>query len=159
MRNEFIIKKARLENIRFFKGEKWLELRKGVLLLYGKICMCCGHTGNHVDHIKPRSIFYKLSYDIRNLQVLCESCNRKKSYTNQTDYRTDAHLVILEGTKETNPIVKKYYAYRVRTTEARRKKAYYMKNKCTVSDHGIFKQKPPNRKPKIILRKRATLTI
>lgn len=41
----------------------------------------------HVDHIKPKSLFLHLAYDLNNLQVLCEDCNMGKSNKDDTDWR------------------------------------------------------------------------
>lgn len=54
--------------------------------------MKCGSLINiQVDHIKPKSIHYKLLFNIKNLQVLCKDCNHNKSYIDETDYRTEKH--------------------------------------------------------------------
>jgi 5-methylcytosine-specific restriction endonuclease McrA len=70
----------------------WKELRYLALTLYGRKCQCCG-TGEksgkklHVDHIKPRSKFPELQWDLSNLQVLCEDCNMGKGVWDETDWR------------------------------------------------------------------------
>ena len=56
-------------------------------------CQLCGATKNdrplQIHHIKPRS---KGGRTIReNLQVLCDKCNRAKSNTDDTDFRTSVH--------------------------------------------------------------------
>lgn len=74
----------------FYLSKEWLSLRRIVLKKYGAICMKCG--GNEaiaVDHIKPRSLYPKLELDFDNMQVLCRSCNSKKSNKNSIDYRTN----------------------------------------------------------------------
>lgn len=71
------------------KGNKWAKLRKEVFAKYGYKCMKCGYENisNHVDHIKPVSLFPDLAFEFDNLQVLCASCNTKKSNKFIVDYR------------------------------------------------------------------------
>ncbi len=40
-----------------------------------------------VDHIKPRSTYPHLVLVEDNLQALCQSCNKGKSNTDETDWR------------------------------------------------------------------------
>lgn len=77
---------------RFYSSAEWVALRALVINIYGKECMCCGRgslCGNelHVDHIVPRSVKPELALDIKNLQILCLSCNSSKSNKRDTDYR------------------------------------------------------------------------
>ena len=73
----------------FYQSKEWIEIRKTVLLIYGKVCMrCSSKSVIQIDHIKPRSKFPHLSLDIQNLQVLCEKCNSKKSNKHFRDYRS-----------------------------------------------------------------------
>lgn len=72
----------------FLLRKEWVELRKSALAMYGSVCHKCGTTKNiQVDHIKPKSKYPELSLDINNLQILCWTCNRLKSNTDETDYR------------------------------------------------------------------------
>lgn len=48
----------------------------------------------HVDHIKPRSKYPHLAYDVNNLQVLCQDCNFGKSNHDETDWRREVVQVI-----------------------------------------------------------------
>ena len=71
---------------------KWRSLRYEAFKKYGNKCQCCGaspETGAvlHVDHIKPKSKFPELEYEISNLQILCEDCNLGKSNRDDTDWR------------------------------------------------------------------------
>jgi len=64
------------------------KLRVQLVQKYGEICMCCNATENiSVDHIKPYSLNKELSLKLSNLQLLCKSCNSKKSNKNENDYR------------------------------------------------------------------------
>lgn len=70
---------------------RWHSLRKDALSLMGNTCMCCGEIPDkpvdlHVDHIKPRSKYPELMFDINNLQILYRWCNFKKGIK-ETDYR------------------------------------------------------------------------
>lgn len=86
-------KKQEIEELKkveqgFYLSIEWLKLRKQVLSMYDRKCMCCGSTEYiHVDHIKPRSLFKELELDINNMQLLCRSCNTRKSNRDFTDYR------------------------------------------------------------------------
>lgn len=70
---------------------KWRKMKAICYSFYERRCMKCGYVGHelHVDHIKPKSKYPELKYDIKNLQILCKLCNVKKSNTDETDYRTD----------------------------------------------------------------------
>jgi 5-methylcytosine-specific restriction endonuclease McrA len=80
----------------FFRSREWQELRYFVLKKYGAKCQCCG-AGRadgkviHVDHIKPRSRFPLLQWEVNNLQVLCEDCNLGKGAWDRTDWRDKEH--------------------------------------------------------------------
>jgi hypothetical protein len=64
------------------------KLRVQLVKMYGEKCMCCNSTEHiSVDHIKPYSLYKELSLDFDNLQLLCKSCNSKKSNRHSTDYR------------------------------------------------------------------------
>jgi ATP adenylyltransferase len=66
------------------------DIRYQVLAAARGRCALCGATSIErrieVDHIIPRS--RGGSNDISNLQALCDVCNRGKSNTDQTDFRT-----------------------------------------------------------------------
>lgn len=85
----------RKSNDDFYHSWEWAQLRFEVLLHYGAKCMLCGATNEvtkiTVDHIKPRSIYPELELDFKNLQVLCDLCNRGKSRRHEIDFR-DKHL-------------------------------------------------------------------
>lgn len=71
---------------------KWVEVRYKALKLSDGSCCLCGATAKdgiklHVDHIKPKSLYPYLEYELSNLQVLCEHCNIGKSNKDDTDWR------------------------------------------------------------------------
>lgn len=87
-------RKKKSKNITKFTNtdRRWRELRYKVLKLSNGSCCLCGATAKdgiklHVDHIKPKSIYPYLEYDLNNLQVLCEDCNIGKSNKDDTDWR------------------------------------------------------------------------
>lgn len=75
------------------KGKaQWRSVRFQAIKLGGSRCALCGAgPANgavlHVDHIKPKSRFPELAFDLDNLQVLCEDCNLGKSNRDCTDFR------------------------------------------------------------------------
>lgn len=76
----------------FYKSKKWKELRYIALSNSEGRCNLCGASAKdgvtlHVDHIKPRSKFPELAYDLDNLQVACEFCNMGKSNYDSKDWR------------------------------------------------------------------------
>ena len=76
----------------FYKSQEWFELRYRVLTRYSAKCMLCNATREdgvriHVDHIKPISKFPERALDFTNLQILCEACNKGKSYKFDNDWR------------------------------------------------------------------------
>jgi len=76
----------------FYHTPEWVALRYRALERYGNLCFACGRGPKsgviiHVDHIKPRSLHPNLAFDIENLQILCEDCNKGKSNKFQKDWR------------------------------------------------------------------------
>lgn len=68
---------------------RWLKLRYQAFKLYGTKCQLCGSlVGLQVDHIKPKSRYPHLEFDIKNLQILCVMCNRGKGAWDKTDWRS-----------------------------------------------------------------------
>lgn len=78
----------------FYKSYEWRKVRYGVILKYGRTCMCCGNSGStiHVDHIKPLRKFWDLRLEPTNLQILCAECNHGKGSWDQTDWRPEQSL-------------------------------------------------------------------
>ena len=66
----------------FYASQRWRRVRYEALRRSKGHCECCGATSEttvlHVDHIRPRSKYPELSFDIENLQVLCRECNLGK---------------------------------------------------------------------------------
>lgn len=84
--------KPKRRQVDICKTPKWRKLRYEAFAKYGNKCQCCGaspETGAvlHVDHIKPKSIYPELAFNIDNLQILCEDCNMGKSNLWETDWR------------------------------------------------------------------------
>ena len=78
--------------IDFYSTQKWKKLRYVAFTVYQNVCACCGASPKsgatlHVDHIKPRSHFPELQWDVTNLQILCETCNLGKSNSDETKWR------------------------------------------------------------------------
>lgn len=72
----------------FYDSWEWKKARYETIKKYGRKCMCCGSESKIVvDHIKPVRRYPHMSLDLDNLQVLCDDCNRGKSYQDETDWR------------------------------------------------------------------------
>jgi 5-methylcytosine-specific restriction endonuclease McrA len=76
----------------FYDSYDWKVLRYSIIKRYGTRCMCCKSDNfpPHVDHIKPLRYNWDLRLDPNNLQILCPSCNRGKSNTDETDWRPES---------------------------------------------------------------------
>lgn len=77
-------RKAKSKAKDFYTSQKWLELRFAALSILANKCALCGNSPTngailHVDHIKPKSKYPELAYDLNNLQILCKHCNLGKS--------------------------------------------------------------------------------
>lgn len=90
----------------FYKLSRWRKLRQQAFKIYGKKCHSCGKIEEHlhVNHIKPRSKFPSLAFDITNLQVLCKKCNSEKGNHVFTDFRTPKHRGLAENLVRTQVI-------------------------------------------------------
>jgi 5-methylcytosine-specific restriction endonuclease McrA len=87
-------RKARREEAikAFYNSWGWKKLRYRILKERGRTCECCGATATDgakicVDHVKAVRRFWHLRLDPKNLQVLCDSCNRGKGSHDRTDWR------------------------------------------------------------------------
>ena len=59
---------------------------------YGGMCQACGATEQlEIDHVVPLAMGGE--HTLHNMQVLCRSCNGKKSARNAADYRGNRRLV------------------------------------------------------------------
>lgn len=75
--------------IKRINKDRWSHLRKLVIAKYGAECMKCGSRERiNVDHIKPKSKYPELQFDLNNLQILCWPCNKEKGNKYVVDYRT-----------------------------------------------------------------------
>mgnify|MGYP000560004241 CR=1 FL=1 len=77
---------------KFYASAKWKEVRYIALQQGGGKCCLCGAMARdgvslHVDHIKPRSLFPEMGYELSNLQILCSDCNMGKSNYDDTDWK------------------------------------------------------------------------
>lgn len=73
----------------FYQSEQWKLLKEIIFKFYPRQCFKCKSTNIiQVDHIKPKSIFPKDTFNIMNLQPLCSYCNKEKSNKNYDNYRT-----------------------------------------------------------------------
>lgn len=71
---------------------EWQRVRYFALKESNGCCSLCGRSPRdgvklHVDHIKPKSKYPELKYEVSNLQVLCCDCNMGKSNKDETDWR------------------------------------------------------------------------
>lgn len=90
--------------------------------------MKCGSEKNiHVDHIKPRSIYFKDELNARNLQILCKTCNIEKSFVGITDYRTKEHKRLLEIAVYHDSVIRRYYGHKSEFKFNKLKKSVYLK--------------------------------
>lgn len=106
---------------KIFQGSSndWRYLRKKVFKIQGDRCLKCGKKTSrmHVDHIKPKSRFPHLEYKIDNLQVLCQDCNREKSFDKIADYRGSNHLIALLKEIKSNKLLKRKYTHNLPALE------------------------------------------
>lgn len=70
---------------------KWTRLRYKAFKKCGNRCQLCGVGPDqdilHVDHIKSKSLYPALEFDLDNLQILCSLCNLGKANIDETDWR------------------------------------------------------------------------
>lgn len=86
----------------FYNSSRWYRVRYAALEKCGGKCLACGRSVRdgirlHVDHIKSRSHYPELSYNLSNLQVLCNECNVGKSNIFETDWRPK--IMVIEEKK------------------------------------------------------------
>ena len=105
--------KSRIEKLS--GNDRWMAVRYQALKAGNGKCCLCGlgaHDGVklHVDHIKPKSIYPELMYEVDNLQVLCEGCNMGKSNLDDTNWRDkpvkDKYFLIkMDSAGQRQPVV------------------------------------------------------
>ena len=76
----------------FYNSWQWKKARYAFLKDRERKCACCGAGSADserivVDHIRPVRHFWHLRLDLKNLQILCDSCNRGKGSDDATDWR------------------------------------------------------------------------
>lgn len=83
----------------FYSSWEWKKVRFETIKRWGAKCMCCGSEERIVvDHIKPRRIYPYLELVKDNLQVLCDDCNKGKSWDDETDFRPKDSGEVIELT-------------------------------------------------------------
>jgi len=71
---------GRDERRKFYLSNEWLALKKKAMSEHKQECVMCGVTRDlQADHIKPRWKYPELELDPENIQILCRTCNNKKS--------------------------------------------------------------------------------
>lgn len=83
VKSRVIVNQKHQASASFFNSTRWKSLRNLALRRDDGICQECKRngrmaTGNQIDHIKPRSKFPELAYEIENLQTLCARCHNRK---------------------------------------------------------------------------------
>lgn len=82
----------------FYRSPEWKRTRLIAIKTHGRKCQCCGAKPGMfnelnepvrivVDHIKPIARFWHLRLNVKNLQILCDDCNRGKGSWDETDFR------------------------------------------------------------------------
>lgn len=62
----------------------WQDVRWKAIVRDNHKCLKCGKDGGFVDHIKPIALG-GAEFDLKNLQTLCEDCNREKTKKDLAD--------------------------------------------------------------------------
>lgn len=86
------IEDARKRRQEFYLSKDWRYVRYEALKRSRGVCELCGTAPTpgkplHVDHIKPRSKYPELEFEISNLQILCDDCNLGKGNRDEIDWR------------------------------------------------------------------------
>lgn len=76
----------------FLKSREWANLRYAAIVNSKQSCACCGAKPSDgiylcVDHIKPRLYYPAKAYSLKNLQVLCNICNKGKGNWNKRKFK------------------------------------------------------------------------
>lgn len=100
---------TREQREKFYQTAEWITLRDMIREVYEKRCMKCGSQRYlHVDHIRPINKYQQRRFDPTNLQILCTYCNKSKSDTIITDYRTQDHIKQLDRCMNTSKQLRHY---------------------------------------------------
>lgn len=91
-RSQKKVKRSAASKTNFYFSPEWRRVRYEALKRSRGVCELCGAAPSlgkplHVDHIKPRSKYPDLEFDITNLQILCDDCNLGKGNTDEIDWR------------------------------------------------------------------------
>lgn len=80
-RNELIAKAAYIYEKIYDSRYKMPDVKKKLDAIYSGKCAFCEQNVEafHVDHFRPKSIYYWLAYSWDNLLYICASCNTAKS--------------------------------------------------------------------------------
>lgn len=96
----------------FYKHKDWKRCREIILKANKAQCLKCGSISNiNIDHIKPKTKYPILSFDLFNLQTLCSTCNKDK-YLKENDYRTEEYILNLTRYIKDNKINRKALKYK-----------------------------------------------
>ena len=72
---------GRDERRKFYMSKEWKQLRKHILDTHENRCVVCGtHKDLSIDHKLSRYKHPELELDPTNCQIMCRSCNIKKSW-------------------------------------------------------------------------------
>ena len=93
----------------FLRSFEWRRVRYLALKENNGRCELCGRSVKdgiilNVDHVKPRRKHPELALDVKNLQVLCNSCNHGKGNIDDTDWREEqpvSNIISEETTTKT----------------------------------------------------------
>ena len=73
-------KSRKLHTTHLLHTQEWKIIRERVFTRDGRVCKRCGTIERlQIDHILPKSLYPFLSFDMTNLQVLCQRCNFRKN--------------------------------------------------------------------------------
>jgi 5-methylcytosine-specific restriction enzyme A len=91
LKKAYVYKKLRLLNLKKYKSDaknllyqsaEWKELRKKVMHRDNYMCTKCKTKNSitnslQVEHVKPKSIYPELMFDLNNVITLCKRCHAK----------------------------------------------------------------------------------
>ena len=82
VRGVFVCLEVHMEN-NFYHSQRWRTVRRKALRRDKFLCVECSRYGKKtpatvVHHIKERSAYPELEYELGNLESLCEACHNKR---------------------------------------------------------------------------------